>query len=64
MTTSHTSPVGAVGAVTLTEARSPGDMRERLPSHVGGNYHHGVPGFYLSTRLETRLSVHSPMPHK
>jgi hypothetical protein len=33
------SPVGAVGAVTLTGARGPEDMIERLLSHVGGNYH-------------------------
>jgi hypothetical protein len=26
--------MGAVGAVTSTGARSPGDMRECLPSHV------------------------------
>ena len=36
---SHASPVGAVGAVTLTGARGPGDMVESLPSYVGGNYH-------------------------
>jgi hypothetical protein len=35
MTKSHASPVGAVGAVTSSEARGPGDMWERLPSHVG-----------------------------
>jgi hypothetical protein len=39
MTTSHASPVGAVGAVTSTGSRGPGDMREHLLSHVGGNYH-------------------------
>lgn len=36
MTTSHTSPVGAV---TTTGALSPGDMVKCLLSHVGGNYH-------------------------
>jgi hypothetical protein len=35
MTTSHTSSVGGVGVVTSTGALSPGDMRERLPCHVG-----------------------------
>ena len=38
MTTSHASPIGAVGAegaVTSTGARVPGDMRELLLSHVG-----------------------------
>jgi hypothetical protein len=35
MTTSHTTLVGAVGAVTSTGARVSGDMREHLPSHVG-----------------------------
>ena len=56
--------VGAVGAVTLTGARGPGDMRECLPSHVGGNYHLQISlGFKTSARLETRLSVHSPLPH-
>ena len=34
MTTNHASLVGAEGAVTLTGARVPGDMRELLPSHV------------------------------
>jgi hypothetical protein len=64
VTTSHASPVGAEGAVTLTGARGPGDMRERLSSHVGENYHHQVsPGFKTSARLETTLSVQSPLPH-
>jgi hypothetical protein len=58
------SPVEAVGAVTLTGARSTGDMRECLPSHVGGNYYpSGSTGVQTSTWLETRLSVHSPLPH-
>jgi hypothetical protein len=35
VTTSHTSPVGAVGVVTLIEAKIPGDMRESLSPHVG-----------------------------
>lgn len=30
MNTSHASPVGAIGAVTSTGARIPGDMRELL----------------------------------
>jgi hypothetical protein len=34
VTKSHNSPVGAAGAVTSTEARCPGDIRERLLSHV------------------------------
>jgi hypothetical protein len=50
--------------VTLTGARVPGDMRERLLSHVGGNYHHLVPGFHTSAQLETRLSVNSLLPHR
>ena len=37
---------------------------EHLRSHVGGNYHPlGPPGFKTYARLETRLSVHSPLPH-
>jgi hypothetical protein len=57
--------VGAVEAVPSTGARSPGDMRELLLSHVGENfYHHRVsPGFITSGRLETILSVYSPLPH-
>ena len=55
----------AVGAVTSTRARAPGDRRECLLSHVGGNYHpSGSTGVQISTRLETRLSVHSPLPCK
>jgi len=34
--------VRAVGMVTSTGARGPGDMRECLLSHVGENYQHGV----------------------
>jgi hypothetical protein len=60
VTKSHASPVGAVGVVTSTGARGPGDMREYLLSHVGGNYHHRGS---TSAQLETRLSVHSPLPH-
>jgi hypothetical protein len=60
----HTSPVGVVGVITLTGARGPGDMKECLPSHVGGNYHpSGSMGFKTSAQLETRLSIHSPLPH-
>jgi hypothetical protein len=57
--------VGAVGVVTSIGARVPGDMRECLSSRVGEYYHHWVlPGFKTSARLETRLSVHSPLPHR
>jgi hypothetical protein len=57
--------VGAVGAVTLTGARGPGDMVKCLLSHVGGNYHpSGTTGFKTSAQLETRLSGHSPLPHR
>ena len=56
--------VGAVGAVILTGDRGPEDMREHLLSHVHENYHYLVlPGFNTSARLETRLSVNSPLPH-
>ena len=64
MTTSHASPVGAVGAVTSTGARGPGDMIEHLLSHVGGNHHPlGPLGFKTYARLETRLSMCSPLLH-
>jgi hypothetical protein len=33
----HASPVRAMGAITLTGARGPGDMREHLLSHVSRN---------------------------
>ena len=37
---------------------------EHLLSHVGGNHHPlGPPGFKTYARLETRLSVRSPLPH-
>ena len=39
MADSHASPVRAVGEVTSTGARGPGDMVECLQSHVYGNYH-------------------------
>jgi hypothetical protein len=59
------SPVEAVGSegtvrsVTSKGARGPGDMRECLSSHVGGNEHYWVSlGFTNSAQLETRLSVH------
>jgi hypothetical protein len=56
---------GAVGAVTSTGARGPGDMREHLLSNVAENNHHWVlPGFTTSAGLETRSSVHNPLPHK
>ena len=48
--------------VTSTGALSPGDMRELLPSHVGELSPPG-PRVQTSTRLETRLSVCSPIPH-
>jgi hypothetical protein len=35
MTASHASLVGAKEAITLTEARVPGDTRELLLSYVG-----------------------------
>jgi hypothetical protein len=66
LTASHEpdSVVMTVGEVTSTGARGPGDMVECLLSHVGRNYHHQVlPGFKISARLETGLSVHSPLPH-
>lgn len=56
--------MGAVGAVTSTGDRGPGDMKERLLSNVGRNYHYQVlPGFKTLAQLETRRSVHSPLPH-
>jgi hypothetical protein len=62
MNTSHASPVGAIGAVTSTGARIPGDMKELL-SHVGELLPPG-PGVQTSAPFETRLSVYSPMPNK
>ena len=62
MTTNHASLVGAEGVVTSTGARVPGDMRELLLSHVGELSPLG-PKVQTSARLETRLSLHSPMPH-
>ena len=48
----------------MTGARGPGDMIKHLLSHVGGNHHPlGPPGFKTYARLETRLSVRSPLPH-
>jgi hypothetical protein len=65
MTGSHTHLLqGAVGAVTSTGARGPGDMMEHLLSHVGGNHHpSGLLGFKTYAQLETRLSVHNTLPH-
>jgi hypothetical protein len=60
VTTSHTSPVGAVGVVTSTEALGPGDMREHLLSHVGELSPSGSTGVQTSAQLETRMSV----PHQ
>jgi hypothetical protein len=48
MTTSHVSTVRAVGAVTSTGARVPGDMKETLQSQVGG-LSPPVPEFQSST---------------
>jgi hypothetical protein len=62
MTTSHASPVGAVGAVTSIGALSPGDMWEYLPCYIGELSPLG-PRVQTSALLETRLSVYSPMPH-
>jgi hypothetical protein len=54
---------GAVGAVTSTVARGPGDMIKHLPSHVGGNHHPlGPLGFKTYAQLETSLSVGSSLP--
>ena len=54
-----------MGAVTSTGARGPGDMIECLLSHVGGNHHPpGPPGVKTYVRLESRLSVHSSLPHR
>jgi hypothetical protein len=65
MTASHILLLwGAMGAVTSTGAGGPGDMVERLQSHVGEITTHWVPlGFKTSAQLETRLSMHSPLPH-
>ena len=53
--------VGAVGAVTSTGARGPGDMAEHLPSYVGGNYHpSGSTRVQDLALMEARLSVRSP----
>jgi hypothetical protein len=63
MSTSCTSPVGALGVVTSTGALSPGDTRELLLSHVGELSLLG-PGVQTSARLETSLSLHSPLGTK
>jgi hypothetical protein len=64
MTTRHTSPVGAVGAVwgvgvvgvvTLTGALSPGDMREHLQCHVGELL--PLQGSYLSSTGDQTVCV-------
>ena len=60
MTTSHASPVGAVGAVgvvTSTGARVPGDMREILPSHVGELSPRGPRIFHLSSTGDQTVGV-------
>ena len=62
MTASHTSLVGAEGAVTLTGARVPGDMRELLPSHVGEL---SPPGPGVQHLASTgNQAVCSPMSHR
>ena len=61
MTTNHASLVGAVGVVTSTGARVPGDMRVHLPSHVGELSPLGFSRIQTSARLETRPSVYSPV---
>ena len=64
MTTSHMLLLwGALGTVTLTGARVLGDMRELLLSQVGELSPPG-PGVPTSALLETRLPVHSPVPHR
>lgn len=51
--------------VTWTGARGLGDMIEHLPSHVGGNHHPSdLLGVKTCVRLETRLSVRSPLLHR
>ena len=50
---------GAVGAVTLTGARGPGDMKEQLPSHVDE-----LPPMGPRVHTTALISMHSPMPHK
>jgi hypothetical protein len=59
MIPNHASLVGSVGLITGT--KFPGD-RELLPSYVTELSPPG-PGFQTSARLETRLSLHSPMPN-
>jgi hypothetical protein len=51
------------GVITSTGARVPGDMRELLLCHVGKLSPPG-PRVQTSAQLETRLSLHSPMPPK
>ena len=71
MTDSHTPllvvvvvvVVGAVGVVTSTGARGPGDMREHLLSHVGELSPPGSTRVQTSTGLETRPAVYSPLSH-
>jgi hypothetical protein len=63
VTTNHASLVGAEGVVTSTGALNPGDRRELLLSYVGEFSTQG-PVVQTSARLQTRLSVHSPMPHR
>ena len=56
--------MGAVGRVTSIGAEGPEDMIECLPSHIGRNHHTSdPPGFKTYARLETRLSMCSPLLH-
>jgi hypothetical protein len=55
----HTYPAGAVGVVTSTGARRPGDMIELVLFHVGGDHHPLGP-----RGSRPWLSVLSPLPHK
>jgi hypothetical protein len=62
VTTNHASPEGTVGAVTMTGARVTVDLRERQLCNVG-EISPLVPRVQTSARLETRLSVYSPLPN-
>ena len=63
VTTNHASPVGAVGEVTLTGVRVPGDTRELLPSHVGELSPPGPGVPQPSSTGDQTVCVCSPMPH-
>jgi hypothetical protein len=53
--------VGAVGVVTSTGSRGPGDMVKRLLSH--GNYHPLVTTGVQDLSSTGDPAVHSPLPH-